>query len=83
MILQNIVDTFLNVLIWMANLLPIANACVLDGVDSAVSWFGYIYSATAIIVPWGDIWIMLEITLAVAFAQIGVQVIKFMASRGS
>ena len=83
MILQNIVDTILNLLIYIVNLIPVANACVLNGVDNAVSWFGYIYSATSIIVPWRDIWIMLEITLAVALAQIGAQVIKFIASRGS
>lgn len=83
MILQTIIDSILNLLIYFVNMLPIMSACAFDGIDSAMSWFGYIYSATAIIVPWGDIWIMLEITLAVSLAQISVQVVKFLASRGS
>lgn len=83
MILQLIVDNILNMLIYFVNLMPITTQCAFDGIDSAIGWFGYIVSATSIIVPWGDIWIMMEITIAVSLAQISVQIVKFMASRSS
>lgn len=81
MILQLIVDGLLDLLTFFVNWIPAAAPCVLDGVDSAISWFGYVYSAVDLIVPWSDIMFMLGITLMIAIAQINVQVIKYLRGR--
>ena len=78
MILQTIIDGILEVILFLVMLIPTASVCVLDGVDSAVSWFGYIYSASQFIVPWSDIFFMLGITLTIAMGQIFVQVIAYL-----
>jgi len=76
MIFQYVLDGLIELIIWLVSLIPVAGSCVLDGVDSAVSWFGYIYSASQYIIPWSDLFFMLGITLTIASGQIFVQIIK-------
>jgi len=77
MIFQLILDGLIGLLTFLVELIPVAGSCVLDSVDSAISWFGYIYSASQYIVPWSDLFFMLGITLTIASGQIIVQIIKY------
>jgi hypothetical protein len=78
MIFQFIVDSLLDLVLFVVNLIPEASPCILDGVDQAIGWFAYIYSASMYIVPWSDIFFMLGITLTIAIGQIAVQSIAYL-----
>lgn len=78
MILQTIINGILDLLLFIVNLIPAASPCILDGVDQAIGWFAYIYSASMYIVPWNDIFFMLGITLTIAIGQIAVQSIAYL-----
>lgn len=81
MILTLSLGFILDLIMSLILLIPVAEACNFTGVTEAISWFGYVYGASSLFIPYSDVFAMFGIIMTMMLAQITIQAYK--SIRGS